>query len=54
MLKANHVYAFETYIDWLKNYPHDYKGATDAASDFIDDLDDFEKFEAMLSELKNN
>ena len=38
---------------WLKWYPEDFKGAVEAASDFIDTEADLDAFEAELERIKN-
>ena len=47
-MKTNAQSAFENYLLWLKYNPNDYKGATDAASDFIDTVQDMNEFEALI------
>lgn len=47
-MKTNAQHAFENYITWLKYSPNDYQGATDAASDFIDSIQDMDEFEALI------
>lgn len=42
--------AFSNYLLWLSRYPGDYKGATDAASDFIDTLEEFDQFAALIKQ----
>jgi hypothetical protein len=39
-MKTNIKPAVDQYIMWLKNYPNDFKGAVEAASDFLDTLSD--------------
>ena len=46
--KSNATLAFESYVQWLGWYPQDYKGATEAAGDFIDDESDMDEFETMI------
>lgn len=47
-MKTNAENAFINYLMWLKNYPSDYKGATAAASDFIDTVYDMDQFEKLI------
>ena len=48
MSNTNAQQAFNNYLLWLKYSPNDYKGATEAASDFIDDIADMNEFEALI------
>lgn len=48
--KSNATLAFESYIEWLRWHPQDYKGATEAASDFIEDKADMDEFENIIRE----
>ena len=47
-MKSNAQSAFDNYLLWLKYSPSDYKGATEAASDFIDTIEDMNEFEALV------
>ena len=49
-MKTNPQRAFEMCVLWLKNDPHDYKGAIEAASDFIDSVEDVDELEKMIRE----
>ena len=40
--------AFDNYLMWLGWYPGDYKGATDAADCFIDNIEDVDGLEALI------
>lgn len=40
--------AFDQYLMWLGWYPGDYKGATAAASDFIDNIADMDGLEELI------
>ena len=40
--------AFDQYVMWIANYPGDFKGATEAASDFIDTSEEMDQFEALI------
>ena len=42
--------AFNQYIMWIRNYPGDFKGATDAAGDFIDTEEDMDGLEYLIRE----
>ena len=41
--------AFANYLMWLINYPNDYKGATEAASDFIENEGDLKVLESNIA-----
>lgn len=43
-MNSNVEYAIKNYLLWLKNYPMDYKGATEAAGDFLDTPAEVEQF----------
>jgi hypothetical protein len=40
--------AFDQYVMWIANYPGDFKGATEAASDFIDTTEELDQLEALI------
>lgn len=48
LMKSNAQSAFDNYLLWLKYSPNDYKGATEAASDFIDTIEDMNEFETLV------
>ena len=50
-MKSNAESALDNYLLWLKYSPGDYKGATAAASDFIDTIEDMNEFEALIRKL---
>jgi hypothetical protein len=47
-MKTNAQNAFENYKMWLKSYPGDYKGAIEAASDFIETQGDVTELSNMV------
>jgi hypothetical protein len=40
--------AFANYLLWIKWYPGDFKGATEAAGDFIDTMEDMDGLESLI------
>ena len=44
----NAIQAFNQYVMWITNCPGDFKGATEAASDFIDTIEDLDQLEELL------
>lgn len=50
---SNAEIAFQSYVQWLLWYPQDYKGATEAASDFIDTEEDLNELENIIKEKAN-
>ena len=40
--------AFDQCVMWIANYPGDFKGAMEAASDFIDTIEELEELEALI------
>lgn len=51
--RTNAQLALESYIQWIRWYPSDYEGATEAASDFIDNEDDMNEFESSARQMAN-
>lgn len=50
-MSKNVEYAVKNYLMWLNNYPMDYKGATEVASDFLDTSAEVEQFIATIKSI---
>jgi hypothetical protein len=51
MKNINVKQAFDQYIMWIANYPGDFKGATEAASDFIDSAEEVDQLKSLLEKV---
>lgn len=52
-MKTNVENALDNFFLWLKWEPSDYKGAVEAASDFLDTVEEVDAFEAELRKIKD-